>query len=151
MGCFFLMYPWVSAKDFMQYYWWYSSYWTWISVTAYCTTNSQPSMKDFAINVRLRDGNLANKYKTNCQLYISLSDLRSTWISRILYDFGRQKKVIFQFPSNSCNILLKRSFWTIFYVLESSDSVFCSFPTFVLCWRGSFSLQSQPGFQHRIQ
>ena len=44
-----------------------------------------------------------------------------------------KKKVIFQFPSNSCNILLKRSFWMIFYVLESLDNVFCNFPTFVLC------------------
>ena len=59
--------------------------------------------------------------------------------------------VIFQFSSNSCNVLLKRSFWIHFYVLESSDTIFLTLCTFVLCWRGSFSLQLQPGFQHQIQ
>ena len=44
------------------------------------------------------------------------------------YTILEDKKMdIFQFPSNSCNILLKRSFWMIFYVLESSDSVFLVF------------------------
>ena len=41
------------------------------------------------------------------QCYISLSDLRSTWISRILYDFGGQKSDLFSIFNFLHRITLK--------------------------------------------
>ena len=58
--------------------------------------------------------------------------------------------VIFQFSLNSCNFLLKRSFWIILHVLWSSDVLFSIFYNFSTLLTWIFCPPSQSGCQHRI-